>query len=755
MLQTCRKHAFYNFALLLCCLFVLAFTAKAEFSPRVIGGKDTDRTWPWIAALVFDEETDIYFGQFCAGSLIHPYWVVTAAHCVDIDVPEDVDVVLGTENLNDPSYTRINVREIVIHPDFFITSLGSDIALLLLENPATGFEVLPVIEDTLLAAPGVDATILGWGRTSTDPEDPDPFPYLLQEAQLPVVSLSTANQPQSYDGEILPNMLPAGFAAGGVDTCGGDSGGPLLVPDASGNKFVLAGITSFGDGCAEQNKYGIYTRVSDFRPWIKSIILPQYAQWEVLYAAYGEGIDSDADGMTNFLEYLLGSDPSIPGSLGLTDATTANISNTIYPALRFRKRVKDTQLEYQIQQSHDLQNWITLDLQTYQVGEALTVSNDIEEISVRGNIPLNSPVPVFFRLAGRLSENYEPGVRSIKFSDFVNSLLFSLDSTDPSRTGQTYYIKDFQLINPPLGETVKVSLSSNDIDTYLQLVDADTAQIISSDHNSGHGTSSFLTFIPQQNINYTIRVSSWNALDLGDFLLIVSAPFNTTPHVFGHTVNGSLSSSDEHNPNLPERKYDDYSLENVTVGYPVKISLTSDTSGFGFDTFLEVYDEFTGIPFAIDDDSGIGQDSSVMFFAPSGMELIIRVTSFTVSERGPYTLETETAPTISPNETRNGSLQNSDETLPFGPSSARYKDDYLISGLSPGQIVTIEMTSTNVDTYIDLVDAHTSKLIDSDDDGGGGTNSSLTFTAEPGITYVFRATSFGNNDFGSYTIRVF
>ena len=66
------------------------------------------------------------------------------------------------------------------------------------------------------------------------------------------------------------SMICAGdIVNGGKDSCQGDSGGPLFVSDSgNGGGQTLAGIVSWGFGCAEAGQLGIYAETSHFRDWI-------------------------------------------------------------------------------------------------------------------------------------------------------------------------------------------------------------------------------------------------------------------------------------------------------------------------------------------------------------------------------------------------------------------------------------------------------------------------------------------------------
>ena len=243
-----------------------------DFHPRIVGGQEsTPGAWPWQALLYID----IGGGRtsMCGGSLIEPTVILTAAHCA-VDDDEDAldadafEVHLGAHDRDDlGAAVEFGVEEVLVHPDY--EDHDHDVALLLLDDASTQQTIgLATAEDSGSFDPGSNATITGWGTTSEGGDASD----VLREAVVPIRSddyCSDAYDPwwrsSSFHGE---SMLCAGFDEGGVDSCQGDSGGPLMVAGPDG--WLQAGVVSWGDGCAREDKPGIYARLAapEIRDWI-------------------------------------------------------------------------------------------------------------------------------------------------------------------------------------------------------------------------------------------------------------------------------------------------------------------------------------------------------------------------------------------------------------------------------------------------------------------------------------------------------
>ncbi|XP_066266542.1 uncharacterized protein [Branchiostoma lanceolatum] len=241
----------------------------------VVGGTEVDRgAFPWQAMLWDIRPARNRF--FCSGSLLNGRWVITAAHCIrESGVRKDDFIVrLGRHTTARGVFEQTEsshiVEEMIIHPDFNGDTYESDIALLKLSGPEVTFTeyVLPiclpeVLDARKLVRSGQIGTVTGWGAV----EEGGPYSTTLMKVSLPLVSLGRCRRahPQFAD-DISKNMFCAGRTSGGRDACEGDSGGPFATYD--NGRWKLLGLVSWGDGCALQGKYGVYTRVHRFREWI-------------------------------------------------------------------------------------------------------------------------------------------------------------------------------------------------------------------------------------------------------------------------------------------------------------------------------------------------------------------------------------------------------------------------------------------------------------------------------------------------------
>ncbi|XP_022050813.2 suppressor of tumorigenicity 14 protein homolog isoform X1 [Acanthochromis polyacanthus] len=235
---------------------------------KIVGGSDAVAgSWPWQVSLQMDR-----YGHVCGATLVSNRWLISAAHCFqDSDAIKYSDarawraymgmrvMTTGTNG----AATRL-IRRILLHPQYDQFTSDYDIALLEMSAPVFFNDLVqPVCVPASSHAftTGTSCYVTGWGVLMEDGE----LATRLQEASVKIINRNACNK--LYDDAVTPRMLCAGNLQGGVDACQGDSGGPLVCLER-GRRWFLAGIVSWGEGCARQNRPGVYTQVVKFTDWI-------------------------------------------------------------------------------------------------------------------------------------------------------------------------------------------------------------------------------------------------------------------------------------------------------------------------------------------------------------------------------------------------------------------------------------------------------------------------------------------------------
>lgn len=263
-------------------------TDPSTLAPMIVGGEDADiKDFPWHVGLIEVLGSGMP-RAFCGGSILSERWILTAAHCL-VGVNTLDFVRAGVTDKNDATGQDVAVLRQILHPLYGIpVGRTNDIALLELADPLdlTGpnAKAIPIMTAELAAAglenPGVMAIATGWGATS----EGGPVSDILQQVAVPIVSNEDAARFYG-SGSITPAMIAAGYPQGEKDACQNDSGGPLVVPDSESPMGVrLAGVTSWGNGCARENYPGIWARVSQVEGWILQTMEPAPASIPTLGA---------------------------------------------------------------------------------------------------------------------------------------------------------------------------------------------------------------------------------------------------------------------------------------------------------------------------------------------------------------------------------------------------------------------------------------------------------------------------------------
>jgi len=236
--------------------------AAGDSSVNIVNGQDaTECEWKWQASLRRGSFS------FCGGSLIHPRWVMTAAHCV-ANGNADFTIVLGDK---DKSAVGSNEKEIAVtrvikHPQYGSSSY--DFALIELAEPAPENDCIGTVcvpQEEIIEE---DCFITGWGTLSPGGSTPPQ----LQEAKVQTTTNAACNLAYG-EGSIDDTMICAqGRNTNNdvVDACQGDSGGPMVFE--KDGAWYLHGATSWGRSCALPEYPGVWARITKVTDWISQYV---------------------------------------------------------------------------------------------------------------------------------------------------------------------------------------------------------------------------------------------------------------------------------------------------------------------------------------------------------------------------------------------------------------------------------------------------------------------------------------------------
>merc|ERR1712051_486309 len=230
---------------------------------RIVGGEAAESPIPWQVAVLSGTF------QYCGATVLDANTILCAAHCE----PSTSDSIrVGSTSRSSGGQTR-NIAQVIYNnnPGFQYNSgtLNNDFVILKLSSPLTlNDDVKPACLPSSSEYLGVSSTedrcfTSGWGTLSSGGSSTDTLQYV----RVPAITNTQCNN--AYGGSITDAMICAGYpGVGGKDACQGDSGGPFVCND--GGKAVIAGVVSWGNGCALADYPGVYARTTYFSDWNKS-----------------------------------------------------------------------------------------------------------------------------------------------------------------------------------------------------------------------------------------------------------------------------------------------------------------------------------------------------------------------------------------------------------------------------------------------------------------------------------------------------
>ncbi len=301
------------------------------------------------------------------------------------------------------------------------------------------------------------------------------------------------------------------------------------------------------------------------------------------------------------------------------------------------------------------------------------------------------------------------------------------------------------------GEDFEVGVESMDFDTTVEAVSPE-GHVFYNDDAPGRGTNSTVQIMNATGGVWHVNVSSFSAAATGAYQLAVGAspatsePKQVTGLAVGQPAQGHLAPGDA---TLNSGEFvDTYSFQG-SAGQQIRIRLESSD----FDPYVML--RGNNVTQDNDDAADGSLNSEIRYTLPTDGQYNVSVTSYQAGETGSYTLLLDSVGqhATSVHMLSNGAQVRSNfEAADPRRMNGQTYESYQFQG-TPGTQVTVEMSSTSVDTWLSLRGPDGGGD-ENDDIASGNTNSRIVFPITRAGTYEIVASTYGRDDFGEYTISL-
>lgn len=264
---------------------------NAQSNYWIVGGQNAaEGQFPWLGDIRLSNAN--YQEHLCGSALIHPYWVITAAHCLtdpDFNTTYPAFIRLNTVSTNTQSVNPNGGVSVAVDTFYRHTSFnynqpmgtGYDVALIKLKEPVTSIIPisLPQQSDTAhYYQANRIVTTAGWGLIdtfSTQPAD------IMKWTYSKIIARAKCNEYYQNNSSITPlteRVVCVGYEGNEPQSGSGsgDSGGPLWI-DSNGTKYLIGVVSGAENYTTLHERPSVYTNIAYFRPWIDSVMNAQPA----------------------------------------------------------------------------------------------------------------------------------------------------------------------------------------------------------------------------------------------------------------------------------------------------------------------------------------------------------------------------------------------------------------------------------------------------------------------------------------------